>query len=59
MLDGAPRPGHASLHGERLDRHRAQDLVGDPADLPIGRAVGIRDALELAGDQRRRRTGVL
>ena len=45
----APRP-------HRADRHRPEDLEGDPADLEV---IGVLEPLDRAADQRRGRPGVL
>ena len=52
------RPGRTTRASTATgaDRHRAQDLEGDPADLEL---LGLRQPLDLAAEQRRGRPGVL
>ena len=55
-LHAAPRPDDPGLDHDRADRHRAEDLEGDPPDLEVG---GVLQALDRPADQRRRRARVL
>ena len=62
-LDPPPRPDHLRLDPDRSDRHRTEDLVGDPGDLGRRPLAAIHAAaaepLHRTGDQRRRRAGML
>ena len=55
-LDATPGPDDPGLHRDRADRHRAEDLEGDPPDLEVG---GVLQALDRPADQRRRWARVL
>jgi hypothetical protein len=56
QLHAAAGADDPRLDLDRTDRHRAQDLEGEAADLEV---VRVLERLDLAADQRRRRPGVL
>jgi hypothetical protein len=56
QLDASPRAHHARLHRQRLERHRAQDLAGDPPQAHVRARLA---ALDRAAEQGGGRAGVL